>query len=57
MLWGYMLWDRLGYTSRIDGRMDGDLFTPFLDLYYCSSLHRGNKVDCMTDIGWDSLTG
>ena len=26
MLWGYMLWDVPGYTCRIDGRMDGDLF-------------------------------
>ena len=29
MLWGCMLWDGPEYASRMDGRMDGDLFIPF----------------------------
>ena len=32
MLWGCMLCDRPGYASRIDGRMNGDLFMPILKL-------------------------
>ena len=32
MLWGCMLWDGPGYASRIDGRMDGDLFILILRL-------------------------
>ena len=32
MVWGCMLWDGPGYASRIDGRMDGDLFIPILRL-------------------------
>ena len=52
MLSSCMVWDGHGYASRIDGRMNGDLFIPILRLYYCFSLPRGNKVDCMTDIGW-----
>ena len=30
----------------------GTFSSPFQDLYYCFSLPKGNKVDCMTDIGW-----
>ena len=29
MLWGCLLWDGPEYASRMDGRMDGDLFIPF----------------------------
>ena len=32
MLWGCMLWDGPGYASRIDSRIDGDLFIPILRL-------------------------
>ena len=32
MLWGCILWDGPGYVSRIDGRMDGDLFIQILRL-------------------------
>ena len=32
--------------------MDGDLFIPILRLVLLFSLPRGNKVDCMMDIGW-----
>ena len=32
MLWGCMLWDGPWYASRIDGRMDGDLFIQILRL-------------------------
>ena len=31
MVWGRMLWDGPGYACKIDGRMDGDLFTQVLD--------------------------
>ena len=26
MLWGCMSWDEIGYSCKIDGRMDGDLY-------------------------------
>ena len=32
MLWGCMLWDGPGYASRIDDRIDGDLFIQILRL-------------------------
>jgi len=31
MVWGCMLWDGPGYACRIDGRMDGDLYTKILE--------------------------
>ena len=31
MVWGCMLWDGVGYACKIDGRMDGDLYTRILD--------------------------
>ena len=30
MMWGCMLWDRVGYICRIDGKMDGDLYIKIL---------------------------
>ena len=26
MMWGCMTWQGVGYTAKIDGRMDGDLY-------------------------------
>ena len=31
MIWGYMSWEGSGYTTKIDGRMDADLFVSILD--------------------------
>ena len=30
MMWGCMTWQGVGYTSKIDGRMDGDLYLQIL---------------------------
>src|SRR5215469_2041447 len=30
MMWGCMLWDGVGYACKIDGRMDGELYTRIL---------------------------
>jgi len=31
MMWGCMLWDGVGYACKIDGRMDGDLYSKILE--------------------------
>ena len=31
MMWGCMLWDGVGYACKIDGRMDGELYTKILE--------------------------
>jgi hypothetical protein len=31
MMWGCMLWEGAGYACRIDGRMDGELYTKILE--------------------------
>jgi hypothetical protein len=31
MVWGCMLWDGVGYTCKIEGRMDGDLYLRILE--------------------------
>ena len=31
MMWGCMSWNGIGYSSRIDGRMDGDLYIKILE--------------------------
>ena len=31
MMWGCMLWEGVGYACKIDGRMDGDLYTKILE--------------------------
>ena len=31
MMWGCMLWDGVGYACRIDGNMNGDLYTKILE--------------------------
>ena len=30
MMWGCMLWDGVGYACKVDGRMDGELYTNIL---------------------------
>ena len=30
MLWGCMLWEGIGYACKIEGRMDGELYTKIL---------------------------
>ena len=46
ILWGYMVWDGLGYACGIDGRMDGEIFIQILHdelqeslAYYSKSPH------------------
>ena len=31
MVWGYFMWEGVGYTTRIEGRMDGELYKSILD--------------------------
>jgi hypothetical protein len=31
MMWGCMGWDGVRYATKIDGRMDGDLYMPIMD--------------------------
>jgi len=31
MIWGCMTWEGVGYATKIDGRMDGDLYISILD--------------------------
>ena len=31
MMWGCMLWDGVGYACKIDGMMDGELYTKILE--------------------------
>ena len=31
MMWGCMLWEGVGYAFKIDGRMDGELYTKILE--------------------------
>ncbi|KIJ18375.1 hypothetical protein PAXINDRAFT_35174, partial [Paxillus involutus ATCC 200175] len=30
MMWGCMAWEGVGYATKIDGRMDGDLYLQIL---------------------------
>ena len=30
MIWGCMIWHRVGHAAKIDGRMDGDLYLQIL---------------------------
>ena len=38
MIWGSMLFKKVGYTCKIDGRMDGDLYIKILEDDLQSSL-------------------
>ena len=31
MMWGCMLWEGVGYGCKIDGKMDGELYTKILE--------------------------
>ena len=31
MMWGYMSWKGVGYATRIEGRMDANLYVGILD--------------------------
>jgi hypothetical protein len=31
MVWGCMMWDGVGYSCKIDGRMDAELYTQILE--------------------------
>jgi hypothetical protein len=43
MVWGCMLWDGPGYACRIDGKMDGDLYTKILEEDLQESLNYYDK--------------
>jgi len=46
MMWGCMLWDGVGYACKIDGRMDGELYTQILEDELQDSLaHFGKSPD------------
>ena len=45
MVWGCMLWDGVGYSCKIDGKMDGDLYVQILDEDLQASLaHYGKSA-------------
>jgi len=44
MVWGCMLWDGVGYSCKIDGRMDGDLYVSILDEDLQASLEYYGKT-------------
>jgi uncharacterized membrane protein len=31
MMWGYMFWEGIGYATRIEGKMDAELYCSILD--------------------------
>ena len=43
MVWGCILWEGPGFTARIDGRMDADLYTQILEDDFQSSLQFYHK--------------
>jgi len=43
MFWGCMFWERVGYGTKIDGRMDADLFVSILEDELQQSLEYYNK--------------
>ena len=44
MVWGCMLWDEMGYTCKIDGKMDVDLYVSILDDDIQASLYFYGKT-------------
>ena len=55
MLWGCMCWDGIGYSCKIDGRMDGDLCTPILDEDMVDSISHFGKNPSDTVLQQDSV--
>jgi hypothetical protein len=47
MVWGCMMWDGVGYATKIDGRMDGDLYILILqdDLQASMEFYNKDKAD------------
>jgi hypothetical protein len=43
MIWGCMLWEGSGFAYKIDGKMDGELYTQILDEDLQSSLEYYGK--------------
>ena len=43
MLWRYMFWEEVGYETKIDERMDADLFVSILEDKLQQSLEYDNK--------------
>jgi len=43
MFWGYMFWEEVGYGTKIEGRMDADLFVSILEDKLQQSLEYYNK--------------
>ena len=43
MMWGCMGWDGVGYATRIEGRMDAELYVSILEDELQDSLHYYNK--------------
>ena len=44
MVWGCMLWNEVGYTCKIDGKMDVDLYVSILDDDIQASLYFYGKT-------------
>jgi hypothetical protein len=44
MVWGCMLWERVGHACKIDGRMDGDLYIQNLEDDVQASLKSANGI-------------
>ncbi len=46
MIWGCMFWDGVGYATRIDGKMDADLYVQILEDELLQSLeYHGKDVE------------
>ena len=43
MMWGCMFWEGIGYATRIEGKMDAELYCAILDEELQESLHYHNK--------------
>ena len=43
MMWGCMFWEGIGYATRIEGKMDAELYCAILDEELQESLHHHNK--------------
>ena len=46
MIWGCMLWEGIGYATRIEGKMDAELYTSILEDELQSTMeHYGKQVE------------